>query len=225
MGSRFRTRTAVVAVVVSAFSSLPMIADEPPPTPALGVAGAPGQKPARTPIVIDNETLRKYADQGRVTSVDHPSSSSASGTGGTALGGGMGKDPSGDDAAKRRYWRELYQQQLKLVLSLQQQIDILDREIPGLWRDFYSRDDPMYRDGVIKPKLDEALARRDQLEEQLGEERERLPKIREDARRDGAQPGWFRGLDQPAPRDEKADGPPGTSLPSDTVDVVGPDET
>jgi hypothetical protein len=211
--------------MVTALSCLSVVADEPSPTPALGMAKADGQKPERTPIVIDNETLRKYADQGRVTSVERPSSSRASGTGVTALGGGMGRDSSNEDAAKRRYWRELYQQQLDLVQSLEQQIEILDREIPGLWRDFYARDDPMYRDGVIKPKLDEALARREQIEEQLGEEREQLPKIRENARRNGAQPGWFRGLDQPPPREEQADEPPDAALPSNTVDAVGPDET
>jgi hypothetical protein len=225
MGIRVRTRTTVAAIMVTALSCLAVVADEPSPTPVLSVAGSASPHPARTPIVIDNETLRKYANQGRVTSVERPSSSRASGAGVTALGGGMGKDSSNEDAAKRRYWRELYQQQLNLVRSLEQQIEILDREIPGLWRDFYSRDDPMYRDGVIKPKLDEALARRDRIEEQLGEERERLPKIREDARRDGAQPGWFRGLDQPPPGEEQADEPPAAALPSNTVDSVGPDET
>ena len=50
---------------------------------------------------------------------------------------------------------------------------------------------------MIKPKLDEAMARRQKLETDLQEAQAKLSKIQEDARRDGAQPGWFRGFDKP----------------------------
>lgn len=221
----FVLRTVLIVAGMASWCSA-VAADEPSPTPVLGTASS-GQKPTRTPIVIDNETLRKYSDQGHVTTVERPASPSSLQTGsGTALAGGMGRESDSSEAAKRRYWRTLYEQQLRLVQSLEQQIEILDREIPGLWRDFYARDDPMYRDGVIKPKLDEALVRRGELEEQLNEERAKLPKIREDARRDGAKPGWFRGLDKPAPVDQDQDRPPEPRLPSDfDVEVVEPDET
>ena len=224
MGIRITARKTLVAGFAVAFSTLPSIAEEPPPTPVPSVGAKIGEVPTRTPIVIDNETLRKYADQGRVTTVEtQPSRVS----GGTDLVGGFGTRTNGDEAAKRRYWRETYEQQLALVRSLERQIEILDREIPGLWRDFYARDDPMYRDGVIKPKLDEALARRSQMEGQLEAEREKLPKIRDAARRDGAQPGWFRGLDEPPiPPKEDTEGSPATRLPSDfDVEVVGADDT
>ena len=68
---------------------------------------------------------------------------------------------------KKRRWRSTYQKQIELVASIEEQIGKLDWEIPGLWRDFYAWDDPAYRDGVIKPKLDEALVRRQRLEDQL----------------------------------------------------------
>ncbi len=226
MRSQSSTSRILLVMVGAALWCLPVIADEPTPTPVQGAAASTHQRPTRTPIVIDNETLRKYADQGRITSVERQPSSRAAQSGATGLAGGMGRNPDGDDAAKRLYWREMYQQQLDLVQTLERQVETLDREIPGLWRDFYARDDPMYRDGVIKPKLDEALARRNEMEEQLNEERERLPKIREDARRDGAQPGWFRGLDQPKPKHEDAESPPAARLPSDfDVEVVTPDGT
>ena len=60
--------------------------------------------------------------------------------------------------------------------------------------DFYSRDDPAYRDGVVKPKLDQSLRRREELERQLAQEEPVLEQIKVDARRDGADPGWFREL-------------------------------
>jgi hypothetical protein len=138
--------------------------------------------------------------------------------------------PGGEDgreAEKRRYWRALYEKQLKLVHTLEQQIDVLNREIPGLWRDFYARDDPAYRDGVIKPKLDEALSRWERMTGQLENERAKLPKIREDARRDGAKPGWFRGLESPqTQKSEDDEAGNGTRLPTEfDVDVVTVDDS
>jgi hypothetical protein len=173
----------------------------PTPTPA----------PTRTPIVITNDNLADYAARGRVTSAD----------GGSKSGTGKSRRPihePGTDASKRksvdavesagemaadekkRRWRSTYQKQIELVASIEEQIGKLDWEIPGLWRDFYAWDDPAYRDGVIKPKLDEALVRRQRLEDQLTVEQEHLDTIRRDARKDGAQPGWFRGIEKPTPR-------------------------
>jgi hypothetical protein len=190
----------------------------------------PTRKP--TPIVIDNETLKKYADEGRITTVQTPRAgqTSQSFRSSSPPGQTYGGVPGGEDAReaeKRRYWRALYEKQLKLVRTLEQQIEVLNREIPGLWRDFYARDDPAYRDGVIKPKLDEALSRWERMTEQLENERAKLPKIREDARREGAKPGWFRGLDSPQTQAGKDDGAKdGTRLPTEfDVDVVTADDT
>ena len=54
---------------------------------------------------------------------------------------------------------------------------------------------------VIKPKLDEALAQRQKLEVDLQKGKARLNEIQVEARRDGGEPGWFRGFDQlPTPK-------------------------
>jgi hypothetical protein len=153
-----------------------------------------------TPIVISNENLAEMAEQGSVTSVTR---------GGTAADGRrpvrqgsdvtiVEPDPEHTDE-RERYWRNRYRTQVELVTSLQRQVEALDQEIPGLWRDFYSRDDPAYRDGVIKPQLDAALAQRQSLDEQLAAARPRLDEIKDQARRDGGEPGWFRDLPDPPP--------------------------
>jgi hypothetical protein len=157
-------------------------------------------------IVITNENLSDYAAKGGLTTA---TGSKGSGENrrpvhqsGNASGAPVTAPPSGDAAReeeRKRYWRSQYERQLKLVADVKQQIKVLDYEIPGLWRDFYSRDDPAYRDGVIKPKLDQALARSGQLEEQLKQEEARLGEIKAEARQDGAQPGWFRDLKEPTP--------------------------
>ncbi len=92
------------------------------------------------------------------------------------------------------YWQTEYKQQIDMITGIYTQIEVLDEQIPGLWRDFYSWDDPAYRDGVIKPKLDEALARRQKLEVDLQNGQTKLEEIKQQARRDGSEPGWFRGL-------------------------------
>jgi hypothetical protein len=201
-GRRISAAVAVVMVGVTLPLAAGLAADEPEPTPAATPA------PTRTPIVITNENLADYAAQGHLTAVEV-----SSGPNGAAAGrrpvrrSGTNADVRVTDAVadaatvaqdeKRQYWTRRYQQQLDLVASIESQIAILDREIPGLWRDFYAWDDPVYRDGVIKVKLDAALARSENLKSQLEVEREQIKEIRNEARKAGAEPGWFRGIAPP----------------------------
>jgi hypothetical protein len=152
-------------------------------------------------IVISNQNLGTYAGKGRITEVTKQNQSPQGrvlSEGPTA--GGATEGQNADTAAaqeRKQYWQATYQHQLDLIASIQKQIEFLDNEIPGLWRDFYSWDDPFYRDGVIKPQLDEAMANRQQMEVDLREAQARLDEIEAEARRDGAEPGWFRGFDMP----------------------------
>lgn len=197
------TVAACVGLVVAAGSAR---GAEPTPTPAA----------KKTPIVISNQNLAEYAEKGRLTTPSGSSSSKAgqrpvhknAGSNPKAVQDGVADAPQIAQDDRKRYWQNRYEQQLNLVGSIEEQIGILDYEIPGLWRDFYAWDDPAYRDGVIKVKLDEALARSERLETQLKEEEERLDQIRAEARKDGAQPGWFRGMEKPTPKpreDESAE--------------------
>ncbi len=152
-------------------------------------------------IVITNENLADYADKGSVTAVSGADSSKRRPVRDPLK---VEQAPSSPDSEhsdeRRRYWQNEYKRQVDLVASIRNQITVLDGEIPGLWRDFYAWDDPMYRDGVIKPKLDAAMVRRQGLEEQLVESEARLSEIKNQARQDGAEPGWFRGIPLPTPR-------------------------
>jgi hypothetical protein len=190
-----RIAAGLVAVAAAAASAR---AADPTPTPA----------PSRTPIVITDDNLADYAAQGHLTTADSTAANKANERR-PVHRSGSGASPRIEDAVagadalatdeKRQYWRRRYQQQLELIASIEDQIGILDREIPGLWRDFYAWDDPAYRDGVIKVQLDAALARSERLKQQLGTEREQLTSIRTEARKAGAEPGWFRGIELPTP--------------------------
>ena len=187
---------AGLAVVAAAATAHPA---DPTPTPAA----------TRTPIVITDDNLADFAAQGHLTTADSKAGAAKSNERRPVHRTGGDANTRVEDAVagaeglatdeKRQYWRRRYQQQLELVASIEDQIAILDREIPGLWRDFYARDDPAYRDGVIKVQLDAALARSERLKQQLGAEREQLTGIRAEARKAGAEPGWFRGIELPSP--------------------------
>lgn len=154
-------------------------------------------------IVITNENLADYAEKGLLTTAEEkepkPQLRPMHQGGSTESGGVPPAAASGPSEERKRYWQGQYKRQLELVASFQKQMQDLDYEIPGLWRDFYAWDDPAYRDSVIKPKLDAALAQREKTEADLEKAETRLTEIKEGARKDGAEPGWFRGMTAPTP--------------------------
>jgi hypothetical protein len=152
-------------------------------------------------IVISDENLSSVAGKGRLTEVTK--SGPAQSKRGLADVTGTGAEIEGQSSdfaetqEAKAFWQAIYGKQLVLLEDIRKQIDILDYDIPGLWRDFYSWDDPAYRDGVIKPKLDKALAQRQKLEVDLQKAQSKLDQISVDSRKDGGQPGWFRGFKKP----------------------------
>lgn len=107
-----------------------------------------------------------------------------------------------EEALKER-WQRRYSEALGRVQMLETEIRRLEGEVARLERRYYAEDNPHYRDGVIKPAWDKALIdlrrNRAELEEARGAPRE----IMNEARREGALPGWFRGLEPRAPRPEE----------------------
>jgi hypothetical protein len=213
-------RTAASAVIITTALLLAVsgpatahATEEPTPTPTAKKA-APTTTPApnslaaaarqirlrrgtpiagRTPLVITNKNLQGYAEKGSLTYSTGSGSATASSGPDGAEGKASDKEKRSDEE-KRAYWRGKYQDQKNKIANMQKRIQELDKEIPGLWTQFYSWDDPAYRDGVIKPKLDRALQERKELGDKLPAEQNKLEEILDQARRDGALPGWFRGL-------------------------------
>jgi hypothetical protein len=156
-------------------------------------------------IVISNENLSDLAGKGTVTEVTKKGSQHERRSLSDVRGDGAGIEGQvegfSENLDRKQHWQALYGQQLEMLKDINKQIEVLDYEIPGLWRDFYSWDDPAYRDGVIKPKLDEALAQRQKLEVDLQKGKSKLREIEVQARRDGGEPGWFRGFEKlPTPK-------------------------
>jgi len=144
-------------------------------------------------VVINNENLKSYAEKGKLTTASGQPSQ-AKGVNAGAPGPGSKGQRKMSDEAKKAHWRGVYSRQKQLVESIEKRIKELNSEIPALQADFYKWDDPAYRDGVIKPKIDQKMKELNELQKRLPVEKAKLPKILEDARRDGALPGWFRDL-------------------------------
>jgi len=237
-----RTRTSLLVVITAATIPVWVSSSETPtptPAPASTPSLAEASRRARaaqgeeeigkgSKVVISDSNLQEYSAQGALTETTRSTPPPEARRRGVHSAGTVNADdPLGLDetpamAEKRRYWQGQYQRQLELIASLEHQIQVLDETIPLLWRKFYAWDEPAYRDGVTKPALDQALARRDSLEERLTEARGSLGGIVEAARRDGAQPGWFRGLDVRRPVTSPTPDPaagPGTATVQD-VDAL-----
>ena len=209
---RLNIRIAAAAALGLSVGLLAFAADPPTPTPTATPRPAGGTslnemakdtelkggEEGKT-IVITNENLSEYAGKGSVTGAsENQAPNRRPVRDPLKVEVVPPSDPEHTDE-RRRYWQNQYKSQVQMVASLRHQITVLDGEIPGLWRDFYAWDDPMYRDGVIKPKLDAATAKRAKIEEGLVAAEKRLIEIKEEARKDGAEPGWFRGISVPTP--------------------------
>ncbi len=208
-GARFRRllwSTACGIAFLSASAALaggqrPTPTPVPTRSPSRSLADIAGKIRLKRPgtgtrsVTITNENLSSYAEKGGITTAARPSSKPAPSTGGQVPGGGPGggRREMGEEH-KKQYWRNQYIRQKQLIEDLRRRIDELNSEIPALWNQFYARDDPSYRDGVIKPKIDRKLKEIEELKKRLPQEEKKLSEILEKARRDGALPGWFRDL-------------------------------
>jgi hypothetical protein len=227
MGRQLAATKALTAVigVLALLASVAFAADEPTPTPTPRPAGGQSLTDVAKDkklkgdtaggsggsIVITNENLSDYASKGGLTTAK-PGANPASR--GVHAGSNVKIVDSETSEKNRRkaYWQQRYTQQLERIAAIKRQIEELDLEIPALWNEFYARDDPMYRDGVIKPRLDRSLERRDELAGLLLEEEPKLAEIKEQARTDGGEPGWWREIKEPTPLPKNPRTGPGDAI-------------
>ncbi len=139
--------------------------------------------PASKPAVITNESLKELGAGAELT------------TGAPAPVSPSGSSPSNEEqqqADKKAYWQDRYFKAVQQVTDLESEEKRLIVESARLERDFYARDDPYQRDNVLKPAWDDAVAKLRDVQQRLASARPLPDAIANDARRDGALPGWFR---------------------------------
>ena len=123
-------------------------------------------------ITIDNETVATVAAAGRVT-----------------VGSGSSRPPATDwitepNESDRALWRKRFERQQAKIAACERRLAAIDRDIGLLNR---QRVTPR-----VLARLEAARAKRIGLEQDLREQRGELVRLIREARRHGAQPGWFR---------------------------------
>jgi len=207
------------------FGTVATAADEPSPTPTPRPAGGQSLNElakdkklkgdsagsSSGSIVITNENLSDYASKGGLTTAKPGQNPAARGVHAGANVSVIDSETS-EENKRKQYWQQKYTLQIERIAAIKSRIRDLDLEIPALWNEFFARDDPMYRDGVIKPKIDRSLVRKEELENLLQQEEPKLAKIKEEARRDGGEPGWWRDIKEPTPRPQNPNSGPGDAI-------------
>jgi hypothetical protein len=136
------------------------------------------------PAVITNESLKGLGAGAELTTaaaVPPSESSSVS----------LANDAQ-READKKAYWQDRYFSAQQQIKDLETEEQRLSADAARLERDFYSRDDPYQRDNVIKPQWDETVAKLRDVQHRLASARSAPDTIANEARHDGALPGWFR---------------------------------
>jgi exonuclease VII small subunit len=169
--------------------------------------------PEGQPRVLTNDSVKQLS-QGVELTTGRDTGGSAYAAGGTA-----------HESPKKEIWQQRYRDAVNRVADLEAEVKRLEGESARLERDFYAHDDPFQRDGVIKPAWDKAVNDLRQAQADLAEARTKPEEVMEAARRDGALPGWFRGLEgggpAPAPRGQ-AHGQPRAAPPTPAPIPPGP---
>jgi hypothetical protein len=163
-------------------SSAAFSADPPKPKPRPGTLGAYARKitldrsllgDSAGHLVLTNDTVSGIAEGATITLgavvTVAPKSSKASSRGGST---------------DRARWRAVHQKQHKVIADLQQRRSVLEIEISHLKKQQLTP--------KILARLDRTAAKRRHVEREISRAREELARIVRDARRQGAEPGWFR---------------------------------
>ena len=176
--------------------------------------------PANQPRVINNDTVKQLAQGVELTMSAAAPPLTGAVRGGTA------------EERKKAIWQERYRAAQDRVRRLEGDIKELSSRANQLEQEFYAHDDPVYRDSTIKPAWDRALADLAKAKTDLADARGEPDRVLNAARRDGALPGWFRGLDEGTPTASRGEGaaarpgptgrPPATPTPRSLVPLPPP---
>jgi len=201
----------IVAAVLAAPAPTPRPTPTPPPLPAVAVlkhAGGPASHAAGRSLADVARRTRLKTGAGTVIS-DSNLAELARGVELTEAqslpdDARPAASASTRDEGRRSLWQQRYQQARGRVVFLEGEVERLEEEVAGLQSQFYAWDDPAYRDGVIKPAWDKAVADLGTTRDKLEQARTAPDDVLAEASRDGALPGWFRGLGEPEPVSDEA---------------------
>jgi hypothetical protein len=181
--ARIFDRSARVFAVLLLVPPAAFAADPPPqPTPRPGTLGAYAEKITLRRSNLCNESGRLVLTNDNVATLG---GKAAITLGAVPTSERKGQRPSDREiAAERSRWRTTHQRQRDVVAGLERRRERLEIEIDHL-------EDQRFTIKVAA-RLQTAEARLQQLDREIAVERAELARIVREARRHGAEPGWFR---------------------------------
>jgi len=137
-------------------------------------------------IVINNENVGRTSGEGGsvIQAPGAPPGSEASEY--------QFQEPVDAQGQGKKQWQKIMADARDQIAQADQNVRDLQSRVNQLETDYYSRDDPAVRDGVIKPARDKALADLESARQRAQDVRKRIIDLEEEARKAGALPGWLR---------------------------------
>jgi exonuclease VII small subunit len=178
------SRRLISAVLYSVWLAAPpaAAADPPRPTPRPGSLAAYAAK-----ITLDRSALGDGVDHLILTN-DSVAGIAAGGSitlGSLTPAGGKRSNVSGTaNDSERSRWQAAHRKQRQVIATLERQRAKLEIEIDQL--------EDLSLTAKVMARLDRAESKLRHLDEEIARQREALARIVRDARRHGAEPGWFR---------------------------------
>lgn len=133
-------------------------------------------------IIINRNTLAHLASHGRIAAVAKQGSAAES------------REPS--TTGKRRAWRKRYSAAVSKILKVDEKIRSIHQKIRSL-EDRAARSRSGKAQFHIEDQIDVQRSRIEELKRQRHDLENALNHVVREARREGAQPGWFRDLPHP----------------------------
>ena len=157
-------------------------ADPPRPTPRPGSLGAYAKKISLNRSTLSDESGRVILTNNNIAGL----AAAGSITLGTVAQPGRekAKSPGGADNAERSRWQAAHRKQHQVITALEKRRSQLETEINQI--------EDLGLTAKTMARLEQAESKLRHLDEEISREREELSRIVRDARRRGAEPGWFR---------------------------------
>ena len=153
-------------------------------------------KNAPTPVVaINNQTLVTDPSRGRLTvlsATPRPAAPAGASAAAAKAAPSPAAPPVDPSAAEEEKWRGISRDTRQRLADAQDRVARLEGETKKLENDFYSWDDGLYRDNVIKPAWDKKREELETARRDLEAAEKDLADLPEKARKAGALPGWIR---------------------------------
>jgi hypothetical protein len=134
-------------------------------------------------VVVTNDNIKQFKGSGGSVTYAAPSDPNAP---------AYNPAESQGAAGTQEQWQQRMSSARGAVSNAESRITALQSKVNKLESDFYAWDDPAYRDGVIKPAWDQALADLEGAKQGLEGAKQRLADLEEEARKAGVPPGWLR---------------------------------